>query len=76
MFHFLPRELQIRIRFAEAALGFLVWTEDGQWEMGLAGQVSQLLILSLIPEGRTDNTFTFNNQNKHLAGTIARHCSS
>lgn len=67
MFHFLPRELPIQIKFAEAALGFLVWTEDGQWEMGLAGQVSQLLIWSLIPEGRIENTFIYNNYNNYCS---------
>ena len=65
MLHFLPRELQIQIRFFEAAHGFLVLTEDGQWEMGLAGQVSQLLTWSLIPEGRVEHTFTSNNNSKH-----------
>lgn len=65
MFHFLPRGLQIQIKFSEAVHGVLVWTEDGQWEMGLAGQVSQLLIWSLIPEGRIENTFISNNNSEH-----------
>lgn len=49
MFHSLPKGQQSQTMFSEADRGFLVWIEDDQLEMGLAGQVSPLSALSSTP---------------------------
>lgn len=49
MFHSLPKGQQSQTTFSEADCGSPVWTEDGQLEMGLAGQVSLLSAWSSTP---------------------------